>query len=138
MIHEEYSWRSFDGLEMFAQSWKPEVGTRAAIVLVHGVGEHSGRYPYFVKELIDSGYAVNAYDLRGHGKSEGLRVYAPSYEALLRDIDMQVENTTKRFPRVPQVLYGHSFGAAQALCYVMKRRPLFAAVVASSPGWRQE
>ena len=133
MKHEEYSWTSFDGLSMFAQSWQPDA-PRAVISLVHGVGDHSGRYPYFVPAMTDAGYAVNAFDLRGHGRSGGPRVHAPSYDALLRDIDVHLQNTRQRFPGLPHVLYGHSFGGAQVLCYTMKRTPALAAVVASSPG----
>ena len=51
MTHEEYSWTSFDGLSIFAQTWRPSGALRAAISLVHGVGDHSGRYPYLVEAL---------------------------------------------------------------------------------------
>ena len=134
MRHEEYSWTSFDGVAMFAQCWQPDDAPRAAISLVHGLGDHSGRYPFLVDAMTAAGYALNAFDLRGHGRSGGPRVYTPSYEALLRDLDVHVENTRRRFPGLPHVLYGHSFGGAQTLCYVMRRRPSLAAVVASSPG----
>jgi alpha-beta hydrolase superfamily lysophospholipase len=134
MIHQEYSWTAFDGLPMFAQAWRPDAAPNAAIFLLHGVGDHSGRFRFLVDSLTAAGYAINAFDLRGHGRSGGPRVYTPSYDALLRDIDAHLENTRRRFPGIPHVLYGHSFGGAQALCYVMKRRPALAAVVASSPG----
>ena len=134
MKHAEHSWRTFDGLTVFAQTWQPDRTPKAVIALVHGVGDHSGRYPTFVEAFTAAGYAVSAYDLRGHGRSEGPRIFAPSYESLLRDIDGHLEATRDRFPGIPVVLYGHSFGGAQVLCYVMKRRPKLACVVASSPG----
>jgi alpha-beta hydrolase superfamily lysophospholipase len=133
MTHEEYSWQSFDGLQIFAQTWRPDSAPKAAISLIHGMGDHSGRYPSLVEALTAAGYAVNAFDLRGHGKSSGPRVHAPSYEALLKDVDQHLENTRRRFPRIPHVLYGHSFGGGLALSNVMRRRPTLAAVVASSP-----
>ncbi len=144
MTHDEYSWTTFDGLSIFAQAWRPDGAPRAAISLVHGVGDHSGRYPSFVDAMTEAGYAVNAFDLRGHGKSGGPRVHTPSFDALMRDLDVHLENTRKRFAGIPHVLYGHSFGGAQALGYVMKRSaaapstgapsyPPLAAVVASSP-----
>ena len=134
MKHTEYSWKTFDGLSVFARTWEPEGGPKAAVALVHGVGDHSSRFPWLVETLASVGYAISAYDQRGHGRTEGPRVHAASYESLLRDFERHVENTRERFPGIPLFLYGHSFGAAQALCYVLKRRPRLAGVVASSPG----
>jgi alpha-beta hydrolase superfamily lysophospholipase len=130
----EYSWKTFDELQVFAQTWLPEGAPKAVVALLHGVGDHSGRFPTLVQVLTSAGYAISAFDQRGHGKTEGPRVHAPSYESLLRDIDRHLENTRERFPGVPLILYGHSFGGAQALCYVLKRNPRLVSVVASSPG----
>jgi alpha-beta hydrolase superfamily lysophospholipase len=134
MKHAEHSWKTFDGLTVFAQTWQPEAQPKAAIAFVHGIGDHSGRFPWLVEALTAAGYAISAFDQRGHGKTSGPRVHASSYESLLRDIDRHLDHTREQFPGVPLVLYGHSFGGAQTLCYVMKRRPRLSAVVASSPG----
>jgi alpha-beta hydrolase superfamily lysophospholipase len=134
MNHLEHSWTTHDGLVVFAQTWQPTAAPKAVIALVHGLGDHSGRFPWLVESLTGAGYAVSAYDQRGHGRTEGPRVHAPSYESLLLDIDRHLEATRERFPAIPLALYGHSFGGAQALCYVLKRRPRLACVVASSPG----
>jgi len=134
MKQEEYGWTTFDGISIYARSWKPEGTARAVIALVHGLGDHTGRYPWLVETLTGAGYAINAFDRRGEGKSGGPRVDTPSYEALLRDIDQHLAKTRERFPGLPVVLYGHSFGGAQTLCYVLKRSPQLAAVVATSPG----
>jgi alpha-beta hydrolase superfamily lysophospholipase len=134
MKHTEYSWKASDGLEMFAQSWAPDMAPRAVIALVHGLGEHSGRYPLLVERLPTAGYAINAYDLRGHGRTGGPRLYAPSFEALLGDVDSHLEQTRQRFPGIPIFLYGHSLGAEQVLCYVLRRSPLsIVGVIATSP-----
>jgi alpha-beta hydrolase superfamily lysophospholipase len=134
MKHFEYSWKTHDGLLVFAQTWQPQGEPKAVVALVHGLGDHSGRLPWLVESLTDAGYAVSAYDQRGHGRTEGPRVHASAYESLLLDIDRHLQATRERFPAIPLVLYGHSFGGAQALCYVLKRRPRLACVVASSPG----
>jgi len=134
MTHEEYNWTTFDGVSIYARAWKPQGTARAVISLVHGLGDHSGRYPWLVEALTGAGYAVSSFDRRGEGKSGGPRTDIPSYEAILRDIDQHMENTKKRFPGMPLVMYGHSFGGAQTLCYVWRRKPAIAAVVASSPG----
>jgi len=134
MKHTEYSWKTLDGLAVFARTWEPEGAPKAAVALVHGVGDHSGRFPWLVEAFASAGYAVSAFDQRGHGRTEGPRVHAASYESLLRDLERHVENTRERFPGIPLFVYGHSFGAAEALCYVLQQRPRIAGVVASSPG----
>lgn len=101
MKHEEYSGKSFDGIEVFAQSWSPEGAARAAVALVHGQGDHSGRYPRLVERLVSGGVAVYATDSRGHGRTGGPRAYAPSIEALMKDIDALLDRTRARFPAFP-------------------------------------
>ncbi len=133
MRHAEYSWKASDGLDMFAQSWSPDGKARAVVALVHGLGEHSGRYPLLVEKLPPAGFALNAYDLRGHGKTGGPRVYAPSFEVLMDDIGHHLEQTRQRFPGLPVFLYGHSMGGEQVLYYVLRRSPSLAGVIASSP-----
>ncbi|MGA2614642.1 MAG: lysophospholipase [Spirochaetia bacterium] len=133
MKHEEYSWKAKDGLEMFAQSWAPDARPRAVIALVHGLGEHSGRYPLLVERLPGAGYAINAYDLRGHGRTGGPRLYASSFEVLMEDIERHIDQTRLRFPGVPLFLYGHSLGGEQVLYYVLRRSPSLHGVIATSP-----
>jgi alpha-beta hydrolase superfamily lysophospholipase len=135
MKHEEHSWKATDGLQMFAQSWAPDNRSRAVIALVHGVGDHSGRYPRFVELLTAAGYAISAFDLRGHGRTGGPRGHAPSYDLLMKDIDKHIADTWARFTGLPLILYGHSFGGAQVLRYILERNDTgITAVVASSPG----
>ena len=133
MTHEEHGWSTFDGIPIHAETWKPKGSARAVVALVHGLGDHAGRYPWLVEGLAAGGYAVSAFDRRGEGRSGGPRQHAPSYEALLKDIDQHLSNTRERFPGLKVVLYGHSFGGQQVLYYLLKRRPQVAAVVASSP-----
>jgi alpha-beta hydrolase superfamily lysophospholipase len=133
MKHVEYSWKSSDGLEMFAQSWAPDGKPKAVIALVHGLGEHSNRYPLLVERLPSAGYAITAYDLRGHGRTGGPRLYASSFEVLMDDIDIHLEQTRQRFPGPPIFLYGHSLGGEQVLYYALRRSPSLAGVVATSP-----
>ena len=133
MKHVEYSWKAADGLEMFAQSWAPDGKSKAAVALVHGLGEHSGRYPLLVEKFPAAGYAINAYDLRGHGKTGGPRLYAPSFETLMDDIDRHLEQTRRAFPGLPVFLYGHSLGGEQVLYYALRRSPSVIGVIASSP-----
>jgi alpha-beta hydrolase superfamily lysophospholipase len=133
MTHEEYGWKTFDGISMFAQAWRPQAAPKAAVALVHGVGEHSGRYAHVAERFTNAGYAFNAFDLRGHGRSGGPRLFAPSYEHVRRDVDSHLQNTRTRFPGVPLILYGHSMGGSLVLSYLFSRNPPLTAVIASSP-----
>ncbi len=133
MKRVEYSWTTTDGVPIFAQSWAPDGPARAAVALVHGVGEHSGRYPRLVERLTAAGYALSAFDQRGHGRSGGPRVHARSFETLMDDIDHHIANTRERFSGRPVFLYGHSMAGAEVLYYALRRSPRLAGVIASSP-----
>ena len=73
MKHSESERSSADGLRLYLRSWQPEDEAVAVVCLVHGLGEHSGRYTHLVDFLTKNGYALFALDLRGHGRSGGPR-----------------------------------------------------------------
>jgi acylglycerol lipase len=133
MEHIEFTWQTGDGLQLFAQGWLPDGETRAVVCLVHGLGEHTGRYPHVGAALAQTGYALLGFDLRGHGQSQGQRGHAPSWEALLDDIRCFLEQAAQRFPGRPRFLYGHSLGATLVLNYALRRLPELAGVIATGP-----
>jgi alpha-beta hydrolase superfamily lysophospholipase len=133
MQHTEFNWRTDDGLQLFAQAWQPDEEPRAAIALVHGLGEHSGRYTHVASALTAAGYALVAFDHRGHGRSEGQRGHSPSWETLLDDIDTLLRETASRFPGRPVFLYGHSFGGNLVLNYILRRKPQLAGAIVTAP-----
>ena len=100
--------------------------------MVHGLGEHSGRYAQWADWLNQAGYSVLSYDLRGHGKSGGLRGHVTSFDEYLRDTDSLFLEVKNRFPNSACFLYGHSLGAIIACDYVLTRKPQFAGVVLSA------
>ena len=130
----EYSWKTRDGLKIFGCLWKPESEIKGAISLVHGLGEHSGRYQHVANALTNAGYAVVGFDLRGHGKSEGKRGHSPSYECLMDDIDQNLSLTAEYFPKVPVFLYGHSLGGNLVIYHTLTRKADLKGVIATSPG----
>ena len=136
MKHDEFKFKTFDGLQLFGQSWQPESQPQAVICLVHGLGEHSGRYGHVADSLIQAGYTLISFDLRGHGKSEGPRGHTPSYEALMQDISSLLEVANKQFPQLPSFLYGHSLGGNLVLNYVLRRQSHFKGVIATDPWLR--
>ena len=133
MQHQELNWSSRDGLQLFAQLWQPETEPRAVVCLVHGLGEHSGRYGHLAAALGTIDCALLGFDLRGHGRSPGRRGHTPAYEALLDDIAVLLEQAEQRFPDRPRFLYGHSMGGGLVLNYGLRRRPQLAGVIATGP-----
>jgi len=136
MKHTEFKFKTFNGLRLFSQSWQPEDRSRAVVCLVHGMGEHSGRYAHVADALTQAGYVLFAFDIRGHGKSSGPRGHTPSYEALLQDISSLLEVANKQFPQLPFFLCGHSLGGNLVLNYVLRRQSHLKGVIATDPWLR--
>lgn len=134
MQHTEYSWTTKDNLKIFGQEWKPDGKVKGAIALVHGLGEHSGRYKHVAEAFAAAGFSLTAFDLRGHGKSDGIRGHAPSYEAIMSDISQNIELTKEHFPGVPVFLYGHSLGGNLSLYYCITKKPQIKGAIITSPG----
>jgi alpha-beta hydrolase superfamily lysophospholipase len=132
MAHLEFEKKSFDGLSLFFQSWNVDEGQKGVICLVHGLGEHSGRYADWASMFNHAGYSVVSYDLRGHGKSGGKRGHVKSFDDYLQDTDLLFEETRERFLGVPCFLYGHSLGGLIVIYYVLRQRPTLAGVIISA------
>ena len=136
MKHTEFKFKTFDGLQLFGQSWQPEVQSRAVVCLIHGLGEHSGRYAHLADSLNQAGYILISFDLRGHGKSEGPRGHTPTYEALMNDISSLLEVANQQFSQLSFFLYGHSLGGSLVLNYILRRQPQFKGVIVTAPWLR--
>jgi len=107
------------GLELWAQHWLPDGDPKAVVALVHGVGEHSGRYGNVVEPMVEAGYAVYGYDHRGHGRSPGPRVHIHRWAEYRGDLCAQLARIAAEQPGRPVVLYGHSMGSLVALDYLV-------------------
>ena len=137
MKHQEMNWKSRDGLDMFAQVWEPDVTQpRAVVCLVHGLGEHSSRYAHVAEAFTKEGFILFTSDLRGHGRSGGLRGHISSIEDFMQDIDILMENARSRHAGLPLLLYGHSLGGILVLHYGLIRKPDVRGVIATSSGLR--
>lgn len=132
----EWEWTSFDGLKMYSKGWAPEKDPKAVVCLVHGLGEHIGRYEHVGAAFAEAGYAMLGFDLRGHGKSGGPRGHTPSAEAYYKDIDSFLAEAAKRYPSAPRFIYGHSLGGLLSLAYSLSRKPDLRGMIVSSPGLR--
>lgn len=132
----ETSWTTSDNLQLYGRGWEPETPPRALICLVHGIGEHSGRYTHVAQFLTSHGFAILTFDLRGHGKSGGQRGHAPTFESMMSDIDLLFQEADRRYPDAPRFLYGHSLGGLLVLNYALRRKPKLVGVISTSAGLR--
>jgi len=136
MKHFQTKWKSFDGLDIFAQGWEPgNSSPRAVVCLIHGVGEHTLRYLNVAEAFTKVGFVLFGADLRGHGRSGGRRGHFPSIEAVLQDIDELLTQAKRRYPGLPLILYGHSLGGILVLYYGLKHKPDVKCVISTSPGF---
>lgn len=106
---------------------------RATVLIVHGLGEHAGRYDPVATALHAAGYAVRAYDHQGHGRSEGARGTLHTPDGLLQDLAHVIDDTRAQAPERPLVLLGHSMGGLLAARAVATRLRPVQALVLSSP-----
>lgn len=122
MAETTLSLKAKDGIQLFVRENIPPQ-YRGIICIVHGFGEHGGRYTHVADFFNKQGYAVLAIDNRGHGKTEGKRGHTPSFDSYLDDIDVFLTDTKQRLKDVPMFLYGHSMGGNLTLNYVIRRKP---------------
>jgi len=133
MDTNEWKWKTKDGLEMYAKDWLPTGKARGVVCLVHGVGEHIGRYQADAEAFVKAGYILAGFDQRGFGQSTGQRGHTPSLQAYFDDIDLFLAEVARRYPEFPRFLYGHSMGAVLVLAYTPVRQPTVAGVIATGP-----
>ena len=86
------TFRTWDDVELFYRAWQPSSPTDKALILFHRGHEHSGRFLDVVEQLAFDNVAVFAWDARGHGRSPGRRGHAPSFGAVVRDVDCFVRH----------------------------------------------
>jgi alpha-beta hydrolase superfamily lysophospholipase len=121
------------GTELYYQRWRPEGSPKAVLVVLHGHGEHSGRYGNVVDWFVPRGYAVYGFDARGHGRSQGQRGYLESYDDMLDDLEAFLDLVRREEPDGATFLLGHSVGGLTALYYAERNSSGLAGIVASGP-----
>ena len=126
----EGSFEGEQGRRLFRRSWRGSEPERA-VLLVHGFGEHSGRYEDLGSWLADRGSAVHAYDHQGHGRSSGPRNYVARFEDLLSDLDRFLACVRQEHPTVPITVVGHSMGGLVTAAFARERKPEITSLVTS-------
>jgi alpha-beta hydrolase superfamily lysophospholipase len=140
VTHHRIGTFSSGGLTLFRQSWTPGTGPHPAVVIVHGIHEHSGRYEWVAERLASAGFAVHAYDLRGHGRSHGPRALVRSLGEHLDDLDALLSVIRREGQQGPDPLFllGHSLGGCIVATYLThRRRHPIAGAILSAPALRR-
>ena len=130
--------RMKDHTELLVRTWLPAPDSgepRGTVILVHGMAEHSGRYPHVAKVLTDLGLRVRAFDLRGHGKSGGPRMALDAQDNYLTDLAEIIDAAVAEWHEMPFVL-GHSMGGLIVARFTTARIRPVRGVLLSSPALR--
>lgn len=122
------------GVKLYHRTWKPEA-PQGAMVLVHGMNEHIGRYEHVAAFFVDQGYAVYGVDHRGYGQSEGPRCFVDRFEDYLTDLK-QIVDQAQQEHGMP-IMLGHSLGGLIAFRYASAYPETLKALVVSSPAFGQ-
>lgn len=133
MANTNFFLEAFDGRKMFFNQWVAGPDAVASIALVHGLGEHSGRYNHLADFFNNHKINVVAVDLFGHGKTEGKKGHTPKMDDFLWQIDFLVDLAQKLAPGLPVILYGHSMGGGLVLNYLYKKQAKLAGLIATAP-----
>lgn len=132
MQHNEYTWKSKTGTNVFGQSWLVE-NPKAVVGIIHGMGEHAGRYNYLIDALNAAQISVVGYDQFGHGKTEGKRGHVAGYDMLLGCVGELSSKMVELAPGKPTFLFAHSMGGNVLLNYLLKRNPKINGAIVSAP-----
>lgn len=119
---------------IYSQLWETETQTKGVLVLVHGFGEHSGRYSnHFAEHFLNKGFSIVTFDLPGHGKSGGKRGHIGNAIDISALVSSGIKYAKRIYPDLPTFLYGHSFGGMIVLWYAIQSKPDLNGVISTSP-----
>jgi acylglycerol lipase len=122
MQHTEGKFTGRNNFSLYRQAWLPDGIPVAVLVVVHGIAEHSGRYSNLVNYFVPKGYAVYSFDLRGHGKSEGIRSYVERFSYYLDDLKTFYDKVRDENKNAKIFMVGHSMGSTIAIDYTIEHQ----------------
>ncbi len=131
-VHGEGFFQARDGLQLFEQYWRPDT-PRAVVVIVHGYAEHSSRYASVAADLAENAYCVFAFDLRGHGRSQGPRCFVRRFDEYLNDLEDALVRVRCMWPGAQVFLLAHSMGGLISTLFVIREKPRLAGMILSAP-----
>ncbi|MFK7845419.1 MAG: lysophospholipase [Rhodothermales bacterium] len=119
------------GPKLFFRSWLPPSVPKSVVLLVHGLAEHSGRYEHVASRLIKQGHAVFGFDFRGHGQSEGKRIYVNHFSEFVDDLAAVYTKVKASYPSLPFFILAHSMGTTVSLNFLIDKAPQVSGVILS-------
>jgi len=122
-----------DGLRLHTERFAARGAPRAAVVMVHGFSAHCGAFRHVARDLAAGGFAVTAFDCRGHGRSEGRHGYVRRFSDYGDDLNLVLEQARRASPGRPVAVVAHSQGATLTLDYLFRGVGTFEALVAVAP-----
>jgi len=133
MNHIEGNFTGVRNTNIYYQAWLPVENVQAVLLIVHGLGEHSGRYMNVVNHFVPLGYAVYGFDHIGHGKSGGAREFVKSFEDYTETLTIYYKMVLDWQEDKPIFLLGHSMGGLIATYYLLDHQALFKGAIISAP-----
>jgi len=133
MEHIEGNFKSVRNTNIYYQAWLPAGDVKAVLLVVHGLGEHSGRYMNVVNHFVPLGYAVYGLDQIGHGRSDGAREIIESFEDFTDTLTIYLKMVKDWQKDKPVFLLGHSLGGAIVSYYLLDHQADFKGAVISAP-----
>jgi alpha-beta hydrolase superfamily lysophospholipase len=132
MKHIEGRFAGVREMEIYYQGWLPEEAPKAVLLVVHGLGEHSGRYDNVVNHFVPKGYAVYSWDHIGHGKSAGEREMVETFQDFTETMKIYYQMVKNWNPGIPIFAVGHSMGGTITTYYLLDHQEDFQGAVISA------
>ena len=133
MNHVEGTFRGVRNADLYYQAWLPQDEVKSVLLIVHGLGEHCGRYMNVINHFVPLGHAVYGFDHIGHGKSEGLREVVERFTDYTDSLSVFSKTVKGWQPGKPIILLGHSMGGLIAAYYLLEHQTDFKGAVISAP-----
>jgi acylglycerol lipase len=133
MKHLEGNFKSVRNADIYYQAWLPDGDVKAVLFVVHGLGEHSGRYMNHVNRFVPLGYAVYGLDHLGHGKSDGEREVIERFEDYTDTLTTYYQMVKGWQPGKPIFILGHSMGGLITSTYLLDHQADFKGAIISAP-----
>lgn len=130
----DFELSTWENGKIFAHSWLPDSpDVKDIIVLIHGLGEHLGRYNHWALKFCNEGFGVYALDMIGHGRSAGKRGHVDSFDENYESVSKLLESVHQKHPNAKIHLYGHSMGGAVVLGSVISRNLKASTIIVTGP-----
>ncbi|MCB0158128.1 MAG: lysophospholipase [Caldilineaceae bacterium] len=133
MQHLEGTFKGVRNADIYDQAWLPDGEVKAVILIVHGIGEHSGRYTNHVNYFVPRGYAIYALDHLGHGKSDGEREVIERFSDYTDTLGIFSGMVRESQPGKPVFILGHSMGGLITSTYLLDHQDEFRGAILSAP-----